>query len=416
MEERWKTLLKRAAATTWGLGSLIVAFPFTLPPGLEPSGLGGILGLIESALPWILGATLAGAVALSQALVWSKGDRGGHDLGVAVAFLALLVGALLGPVEIEAAIEAGGLVGAAVVVAMPLGAAGLLRFAAVFPRPVRIEEINRAVDLGRGGEVRFLRRIAGRPAVPERQSKGSAGVRGFLWLMRNAWPVELVAAGVAVTMMLASGGVAEFALLLAMAMGEIPALLAVAVIGGLHRELTDPADRRRMQWIGLGFGWGLLTLALLPLGMGTLAALDIGTDAFQAWIGTPAPWALGLLLGPIFVLGGIAMAMFKDGLFDPRLALRRTTIYGGATVILLLIFTVAEELLSGVIAPALGLGDGVAGIIAGLSAAALFTPIRNAIRRWAERNKEEPALAAPQSLFSDRTGSTPDARRAGTWR
>lgn len=396
MSERLGTTLRRAAAALAGGAALVLG----LPPGFDAGSATGIFGLINDALPWLWGVTLTGGVALSQALVWTRDRRGSHDLGIALSCLGLVMAVLLGPGDVEAALESGGTVGLLMAAAMPIGAAGLLRFAQAFPRPVQLEEIARTADLGRQNEVRFFRKLRGAEPTPTGSSPVSGGVRGLWWLMRNAWPVELAVAAFAVVGVLIGGAAATAGMATAIIACEIPALLAIMVIGGLRRELEDPAERRKMQWIGLGFGLSVTAAIAVPYGFLLLRTIGAGGEAFQSWLHTMGPFFLGVLSAPLFILGGIAVAMFRDGLFDPRLALRRTTIYGGAVTALILVFGVVEELLSGFVAPVLGLSDTFAGVIAGLTAAALFNPVRMALKRWAERDDEPLPVGAPDSTLA----------------
>jgi hypothetical protein len=356
--------LRRVGVT----GAAAASIPFLVPQAALAPGDAPALDALHAAWLPLTAVALTGAMALAVVLVWSRGDRGGRDLAVFLAGGALALGLLLGLPEETAAIfegDAGGpgltWLSALMVAVWMLAVAGFVRFAATFPRPANLDDMVRAMSSGRG------------------EPRPSFVARGIWWGFGHAWGIAAaVVALLALGLMLQSPGAQEAAMVLLFVFSNSILLIALVLLPRLH-SVAEGQARRQTLWVALGVGLGLILLPLTPL-LGTLLAAGFfGGPAGDAFARAAAPtlWAAG---AAVFV-GCLAIAIFADGIFDPRLALRRSVLWGGLSVLLVLLFAVVEEATQSLVLHRLDIGSPVGGWVGGAAAALAFTPLRARLER-----------------------------------
>jgi class 3 adenylate cyclase len=184
-------------------------------------------------------------------------------------------------------------------------------------------------------------------------------------------------------------------------------LLAMPFYAWIGWHGADPAGRRRILWLVQGvitFFWMVTVLGWLMV----FAQLS-GTDT-RSW----GRLVMGLPL--LVLLVSIGVATFYHGALDPRLAIRRTTIYGVVGLVLVSAFVVAEGLASGFVAVRLRLPEQVGMLLPSILVALAFAPVRNrverGVNRWIDRllpattMAEEGERRMSVVAFSDLAGFT----------
>jgi len=190
-------------------------------------------------------------------------------------------------------------------------------------------------------------------------------------------------------------------------------LWSMLVIGNMLAAVgfsaTDDAARRRALWVYQGLAFPLVLVTVVP-----------GTVVVVIWL-TGAP--LGLIgitdliaaSAPLYLTASVLVGVFWEGAVDPRLAIRRTALFGGLSVVLLFMFGALEVVLSDYVLAAAGAPSGAGAWVAGGGVALAFGPIRERMKtgidRWIDERLPATELgAAPRHpavvAFSDIVGYT----------
>ena len=93
----------------------------------------------------------------------------------------------------------------------------------------------------------------------------------------------------------------------------------------------------------------------------------------------------------------IPFGVFRHGILDPRLAIRRTTVYGALGVLFIVLFAVVESLVSEILEARLGLPTMLGAALAGATVALIVIPLRGKFSRWMDRWMPAPEKAAVMS-------------------
>jgi hypothetical protein len=292
-----------------------------------------------------------------------------------------------------------------------LAAAGFLRFSVLFPRPLTAGELGRIGQVDAGDSMsrwdRWLRRawagLLGRDRIQRERSRTR-----FIDRLSDRLPAPLrrwarqpvvVDAGrllteprrfwTGVTIMAAIPPAVGLALEVVAALEGGPLLighpanvvgLLVLIIWGLvvmaapmlgvaalrlGHGLAREADRRRMRWIVESLNAAVWTLmALAPF----MVLRMLGVD-------NPVPRYLPAVFGgilPLVVVAGFAVAVFYDGALEPRLVIRKSTLYGLFGFGLAFLFAVTEELVTNHLSASMGLPDGTGTLVASGVIAVVF--------------------------------------------
>ncbi len=291
-----------------------------------------------------------GAALLALALAWLAEDRAdSRALAICLGLLAFgpaadtLAAGVVHPLLGDAARDATYFVRD---LAMVLATAALVRFTALFPRPLR------PADLGPG---------------PLR------AVRLAFLDERRVWRAG-IALGVAIP-----GAILLVEHLVGRAAGRrlLPILVAVGLAGltlavaylRTPRPALDAADLRRRDWVLQGF---VAATVVLLLASSVKVVQMLGGYA----PGLPGWYIIALALGLDLLVVFLAVAMFYHGAFDPRLAIRRTAVAGLVGTLLVFVFVGVEQLLEETVQRWLGLGDRAGGILTGGVVALSFEPLK----------------------------------------
>lgn len=335
---------------------------------------------------YVEGAVCLAAVGLALALVWRAGAR------AEARALALVLATAFFPAYMVA--RAGVPYSAVVVIqsAMQwvyLGA--FLRFAALFPQPLTLAELEAS------GRARAERK--GRVAKPV--SRG----RRLLLKPAAVWG-GAAAAGVISGLATATGQTALHVVL-------VPVILWSLYRGvGLLRAsyaVADPMGQRRILWVVQGLYsmvWlGVVMLGAMGYGMvhGVRAAnAGIPAREIQIPYGVMMATNISQSLSVLVMVVCLAFAIFFQGALDPRLALKRTTVYGMMAVSGALLFAVVENVASSFIVQVLHLDEGLGTAVAGGVVALGFNPVRGWLTRRVENrlggtlpDAEHPAAGLP---------------------
>ena len=311
---------------------------------------------------------VAGAIAL--ALVWLAGAR--PEVRMLALFLALNLYtddalAQIGVAHpLLDALEAG---------SVYLAVAALLRFAALFPRPLARADLWAAWGRRRAAVAALLldgRVVWGAAAVLVVLEALLPAPRSFMHQM------------------------AAFAFTMSVIIASVLLLRA-------GYALVDDAGRRRILWVVAAF------VGMLVTGVLYLAAII----AFR--ITDPALSIVLAQIPEIVMLGALAAAIFYFGAIDPALVIRQATVYGALALLLVALFEGIENVASDVLASRFGMPGAVGSLLAGTLVAIAFVPLRQFARRGSERvlGRVLPVTtlsSAPREhaviLFSDLVGYT----------
>jgi len=280
--------------------------------GIGTPGVGGVRPALLSAVITAAAVSLvAGGLGVSMALR-SDPRPGTRPLGLALAVWAYLL-AYSGMVVAFAPAPDASLrpfFDAHFLVVEALGLGALIRFATLFPKPLRPADVRPPSTLRAGlGAVQRARQWLLRPTAP--------------WLAALAALVLVLVVNAAV------GRHVEDAALLPLT--DLMRLLALAlVVVNLRRSylLGASAERTRMTWVILGFALLAGTVALV-LGGNVLAAAT-------GWAIPGFSWRPALLhFGVIGLMWGAAMGVFYGGPADPGSLVRHVAVLAGMATLAL---------------------------------------------------------------------------------
>ncbi len=246
--------------------------------------------------------------------------------------------------------------------------AALVRFSALFPLPLT------PADVGVG-------RVAGRA------SGAWAAFRAWLLRPAAAWGLAagiltLDAIGFAVSGPLSRAlgvRVSLSGVLIPLTVGLLIGALAL-VVANLRASYaaSDAAGRRRLFWVLEGVFAATIILALASAVK--LALMLAGRPAAFGSL-----YALTSFTGLALLVLCLAIAMFRAGALDPALAIRRTALYGLVGIVMVFLFTGAEQFIEEVLATHLGLGSKASGMLTGGTVALAFEPIKHRIAALVDR-------------------------------
>jgi hypothetical protein len=359
--------IRRLAVTAAALTTL----PFLVLPEVPPTELPLLLDWLSRAWAPLALLAITCFTALALVLAWSKGEGGGRDVAVFLACTALTMGILLhqmseDPTVLATMLEDPTLLGGLSLVSWTMACAAMMRFSVTFPREATLEDMHRAFWFGK-------KPPADRPP---------AFTRGVWWLFRFAWPVGgSVSAVLILAWAIGGENLMGIALTFMWFFTNLPLMAALLLLPRIHRK-GDEKTRRQMQWVVLGVTWGLIILPIVAIYGTLLPWMVFPGSGTQAWMDAGGLTGTGLALGGIIFALCLAVALFKDGLFDPRFVLGRSVVYGGLGLLLLFLFAVLEEVLQSVVLERLSEGSGLSGWIAGAAAALAFGPLRARMERF----------------------------------
>ena len=144
----------------------------------------------------------------------------------------------------------------------------------------------------------------------------------------------------------------------------------------------------RIHWIFGGvttafIAWAVL--GILPFALGPLLG-DLGWGLYMAASLGIAPFAM--------LIGGLGFAVLYQGAIDPRLAIRKTTVYGALGILSIILFGVIESLVSELLEARLGLPSMLGAALSGAVVAGMVIPLRGRFSRWMDRWMVEPEKVA----------------------
>jgi hypothetical protein len=349
--------------------------------------------------------TALAACGLAVLLLWKASHKAdGRALTLFLGFLAVFWGSFFRFLDVTATADdvainlnyTGQWVNQSAVAAWLLAVAAFVRFSAIFPRPLTPDRLPPP------GRLRSLRRLRIALLGPY-----------TIWIVAS------------VTILLASftpSAVARYldvdsieravqvqSVLLAVNLGTvlvayilIPAIAIVLGVRNLRASyrMSSGDEKRRMLWVVMGFttaGW-LILLALA--GVILIGALDMPER-----LAVIVP--VLVVLGPLVIVLGCALGVLYHGAIDPRLALRRSTIYGILGALGIVVFAGVENLLSALVERGLALPGFLGPLVAGGIAAAVLIPVQKKMKAaFARRTSDhENAVPATQTHTSPNPGS-----------
>lgn len=135
-------------------------------------------------------------------------------------------------------------------------------------------------------------------------------------------------------------------------------------------------DRVKAIWVLIGM-YGAFGVFFTIFLSGLITALF--RDDMSLFFGL-AP--IGLSLALAFLVVCLSVAVLWSGAVDPKLAIRRTTVYGTLGVLFIILFAVVESLVSEVVEARLGLPDMVGAAASGGLVAAIILPLRRRLSEF----------------------------------
>jgi hypothetical protein len=341
----------------------------------DGGGLGG-LG-VGPMRPALLSSVAGGAVlslasaVLGVAMAFRRSARpGSRAMGLALAVWAYLLA--YSGILVLLAPDAGSVLrepfDAHFLVVEAVGLAALMRFSALFPRPLRPDDLRDPATLPAGAaEIQRLRRWLLRPAAP--------------------WIAALAAVVVTTATNSALGRSVEDAALLRLT--DLLRLLALGVVVLNLRASWGACarpDRAPITWISLGFALMVGTVGLV-LGGNVLTAAT-------AWAVPGVPWRpIVLHLGVVGLLCGAGMGGFYRGTVDPAPLVRRVAVLAGMATLALFLAAGLESLLSGGVAARFAMPGGTGTFLALVVTAVAYGRTRRPLEGFLGQPWTEPRSA-----------------------
>lgn len=258
-----------------------------------------------------------------------------------------------------------------VLVGMMLGS--FLRFSATFPKQLTVDDVR-----GQKSKGRFRRFL--RVSFADRLLNG-----------RVAWATTMFAGLITVVLgLLGHPALSGLGLIL---------LLLLASQGieylRLGYKLADEGSRRTLIWIFGGFyvaAWVMVVGSIFEIARVMFkvdaTARSVPTEEF----GNSGPllqqdgWSDVIAFLPyLIILLSLAVAIFYHGTVDPRTTLRRSTVFGALSVIMVAVFSLIESSISNIIGDMLGASRGTGGLVAGGIVALTSVPLHRVLERRVSR-------------------------------
>lgn len=325
----------------------------------------GVIGLLV-----LLVAAPLSAGSLALVLAWRSWMR--PDARVLAVFLALLSYAL-GTEGVWMLLKRSGLPDWAVSVldtGMPLaavaGMAVMMRFSAIFPRPLSLADLRR-------GESRASGLIAAAQAWTMDTSRLR---RAALWFGGVAI-VAPQALGIVTGLLGREIDLVVYSKYLALGVLMASVAVSAANVRTNYRR-ADAAGRRQVFWVLEGFVFATAVTVLA-------SALKIMQNVTGYQAAQPHWYALALIAAFLGLLVCLAIALFGAGALDPSLALRRTAVSGMLGLLAVVLFAVSEQVVQEWLGAALGLSDRAGGILTGVALGVAFEPLRSRVSALVER-------------------------------
>lgn len=164
---------------------------------------------------------------------------------------------------------------------------------------------------------------------------------------------------------------------LAVALCSVFAMVAASVFQAQYRQASQ-GDRPRILWMAQG------TLLAISIPMyGFLLVRVSSWSALPFNLGGAEPIAYAL--GPVTLVLCWTIAVFLHGAMDPALVIRRSTMIGAMSLLLIFLFAGVESLISDQVSPRIGLPQSFSSAIAGGIVALAFVPLNKGLKKLADR-------------------------------
>ncbi|MGQ0561452.1 MAG: hypothetical protein ACT443_06205, partial [Gemmatimonadota bacterium] len=342
------------------------------------------------------GAVMLLAAALGMFLLWRASGR--SDVRALALFLGIYLSTeLVGRWESGLDVAYAFMIGAII--------ATLLRFGALFPRQLTPEDLVPAGPLRAEGRarralrsaakpLRSLERLLLRPAVVWLSALAFGlllaglvqprAIRRAAWLIIDLLPRRSIEAQYELLPLLLK---LLTPLFMSAAIVVLLAIVTGVVIGlrylwiGFHG--ADSAQRQRAAWVIQGIYLFFCMLLVTMVGWPLIGHRFV--DVAQRPFIDPLVLHFGEIAGLTILLACIGFAVLHHDTFDTRLVLRRTTVYGALSVLILALFSGIEHLVSGVLADSLGAARSLGGWFAGAVVALTFGPLRKGLEQRTTR-------------------------------
>ncbi len=166
------------------------------------------------------------------------------------------------------------------------------------------------------------------------------------------------------------------------AISYMPMFLAAAVLIARFRRMEAGPSRQQMKWVMLGFT-AMVGLTAVRFG---LNVIDKQVTDNATHFGLLVAMNLVQLVGNLCGIGGILISLLRHRLYDADVAISRSALYGGLTVMLIAIFAGFEKLIETLGEEWYGSSVGAAaGAIAAALAALFLVPLHHRMSHWAEK-------------------------------
>jgi len=155
-------------------------------------------------------------------------------------------------------------------------------------------------------------------------------------------------------------------------------------------------DRQKLLWVVEG-----LTLSfVIPFALTNLSGVVfflLGLVTKRPVSGLSGVILIGWASGWIALIACLAIAIFKEGVFDPKLVIKKTILYSGITGIVVLLYFGLAGGVGAVLIQWVGVTNQSVTIVSTLAVAAVFMPVRTRVqgfveRRFFRKDKEYPLL------------------------
>lgn len=389
----------------------------------------GMLAAVPQLFPvamWTYGVAIVLASVLALLVIAGAGNvRPALMMGGALSGLAFFAAHFLFVHRIEPLrgtlwVMAGDYVG---MVAAAFGLWAAMRVALTHPEPVDVEAyIAACLKASRptSKSARWLYRRSGLERANERMTQADPFLnamrrRLFTDIQRLHWP-----AGIALVLMLVVAASHSWGLRvwmwLAVPLAFYPTLLMV----GLAYGVLDWQYRTGLERGNARYAWLMLagTIALWLIFLPQVAAwamaifgdhAELAYHVFLFTVNLQAP----LMASVVVVL--LACSVFFYGAINPRLAIRKTSVYGVAALLLAITMAVVQGTAATQLVQRFGLPSGAGPVVAMAVVGLVFAPLRHRIERGVERVVERvlPASTLAEAhretvtvVFADMTGYT----------
>lgn len=179
-------------------------------------------------------------------------------------------------------------------------------------------------------------------------------------------------------------------------------------------SLASISERRRFVWIIQGF-YGFAAVLALGVLVSIVAIPRFVIEPERPFVQSIVGGFIGIVAQGVLV-GSLVFAVLQRGAVDPQLALRRTIVYAALSLLILAVFSGVEYSVSNFIVNLLPAVRGLGGWVAGVTVALTLAPLRTLLKSGTDRffDRLSPATALAQEgerrdsivVFSDLVGYT----------